>query len=255
MKLLKLSLVLAATIATLSAVAEEKGDPGSVCDRNPWVRESIEISLKKFCHRITAEDLYFVDPAFSVGYWEEDGEANDLRGHDLEGLVRLRTFSFNSPLARVHSDVFDHVPNLLGANLRPPQVLERLNPHPKLRALGLKGDYKHRVAIGNIADEAFSRLSELAALSLDLDMSRVNLAKALAGVTTLTSFSIGFQRTSQVPADAVRFISLNPKLSNLDIAVYGGKIGPALAQIQAMGFQCFDNSEKPSNDEKIWCRK
>lgn len=255
MKKIKLSLLFASAITALSAMAEERADPALVCDRNPWIREGIEVSIKKFCHRITAEDLYFVDPVFTVGNWEEDGEATVLRGHDLEGLLRMRTFSFHSPLVRVHSDVFDNVPNLYSANLRAPQILDRLNFHPKLRAVGLAGDYKHRVAIGTIADEVFSGLPELTALSLDLSMSHINLGKALAGVTKLTSLSLGFFGASQLPPDTVSFIRLNPKLKNVDLAVYGGKIGPALAQIQSMGFQCFDNSETPKIDEKVWCRK
>lgn len=232
-------------------------DRASVCERNSVARQWIEIAVKKFCYRITAEDLHFVDGIQTFGNWLDEGEGVDLQERDLEGLSRLVTFSFYAPTARVHANAFDAVPNLNYVNLRAPDRLDRLNFHPRLSSVSVNGDFEREFAIQNIADAAFSQLPRLRFLGLMLDAARVNLTRATAGVTSLTNLNLNFLNGEQVPAEVMQLVKRNPGLTVVGLGILGGKIGPVQAQMEALGFKCTrsDNSIPGAGGERLDCRK
>ena len=57
-------------------------DRASVCDRNPRIRLGLENLTKKFCFRVSREELHFITE-FRVG--DENTDVTDLQDTDLEG--------------------------------------------------------------------------------------------------------------------------------------------------------------------------
>jgi hypothetical protein len=230
-------------------------DRAGVCERNAVIRHGIENTVKKFCYRITAEDLHFIDPILSFGNWTENSEGSDLRESDLAGLNRLTTFSFYAPIARLHADVFDSVSNLNFVSLHAPARIDRLNVHSSIGALSINGDFERGFSAQNIEDAAFSQLPQLRFLSIYLDASRVKMTRALAGISKLNQLNLYLLNAAKVPLDFISIVKQNPGLSRFSLGIYKGKIGEAHDQLLALGFRCQDFSRSLPGGEMISCER
>lgn len=218
-----------------------KLDSAGVCDRHPHVRQFLEEQLKKFCYRITRDDLYFLGEV--IGWYKTDRtEGADLAGRDFAGLDRTVGLTYNSPINRFSGDVFRHLPKLKQAYAKPPVRLARLEYHPALEILyfsrrvltPVKGE---NVEIEEIADGAFAELENLRSLYLDINLNRVDITRALAGVTTLSFLGIKSQAREIPFRKLLAFIRQNPPLSFLDIEFEGDRMA-LLKKLTDHGIPC-----------------
>ncbi|RZA08229.1 MAG: hypothetical protein EOP11_05430 [Proteobacteria bacterium] len=211
-------------------------DRAGVCARRPAIREQLEITARKYCYRITAEDLHFMPTELKVPASEE-GSERPMAGTDLAGLDRLETFESFETATALKADLFANTPALEEFYGQNAPRIERFLPNSSLTKLGLV-----ELSATAIADNAFTDLQALRELWFTADASQVDLPRAVGSLpSSLRSLSLRLSGTAVPPPGFAEIFRRNPQIENFTVETKAGDIENFRPDLTAAGFACFRN--------------